>query len=137
MFRAADLPTPLKRSDLVGRLLKLRFRQNFYMTPAKLQWKDSCRLAFKSLKLLTVPCLYNLETSLYLSLKKIALEVVTYTYGTRGRDNYQTGRHRTVLYERLPLGQEIILSTNVKCYQKFCNATRLNSRNSSENHVDF
>ncbi len=70
---------------------------------AKLQWGESCRPAFKNLKLLTLPCLYILETSLYFKSKCTPIRGSDiHFYETRGRDNYRTGRHRTVVSERLP-----------------------------------
>ncbi|KAG8260836.1 hypothetical protein J6590_087640 [Homalodisca vitripennis] len=59
---------------------------------------------FKRLQLLTLPSLYISETTLY-CMSKCALTTGRdiHSYGTRGRDNYRTGRHRMVVYERLPL----------------------------------
>ncbi|KAG8313243.1 hypothetical protein J6590_006803 [Homalodisca vitripennis] len=63
----------------------------------------SCRLAFRKLKLLTVPCLYILETSMFFKSKcNLIRGSDIHSYETRGRDNYRTGRHRTVVHERLP-----------------------------------
>ncbi|KAG8306294.1 hypothetical protein J6590_050666 [Homalodisca vitripennis] len=58
---------------------------------------------FKQLQLLTLPCLYILETTLF-CVSKCALTrgQDIHMYETRGRANYRTGRHRTVVYERLP-----------------------------------
>ncbi|KAG8335763.1 hypothetical protein J6590_060680 [Homalodisca vitripennis] len=55
------------------------------------------------LQLLTPPSLYNLETTLF-CMSKCAMTNGRdiHVYGTRGRDNYRTSRHRTVVYERLP-----------------------------------
>ncbi|KAG8326031.1 hypothetical protein J6590_051362 [Homalodisca vitripennis] len=65
---------------------------------------ESCRTAFKNLQLLTLLSLYILETSFSKCLSKCALTRGRDIHGceTRGRDNYRTGRHRTVVYEHLP-----------------------------------
>ncbi|KAG8303316.1 hypothetical protein J6590_013586 [Homalodisca vitripennis] len=59
--------------------------------------------AFRKLQLLTLPCLYIFETILF-CMSKCALTrgQDIHMYETRGRANYRTGRHRTVVYERLP-----------------------------------
>ncbi|KAG8256082.1 hypothetical protein J6590_077103 [Homalodisca vitripennis] len=59
--------------------------------------------AFKKLQLLNLSCLYILETTLF-CISKCALNrgQDIHMYETRGRANYRTGRHRTVVYERLP-----------------------------------
>ncbi|KAG8308630.1 hypothetical protein J6590_105165 [Homalodisca vitripennis] len=61
------------------------------------------REAFKKLQLLTLPCLYILETTFF-CMSKCALTRGRdiHMYETRGSANYRTGRHRTVVYERLP-----------------------------------
>ncbi|KAG8271577.1 hypothetical protein J6590_059052 [Homalodisca vitripennis] len=55
---------------------------------------------FKRLQLLTLPSLYILQTTLY-CMSKCALITGRdiHSYGTRGRDNYRTGRHRTLTTE--------------------------------------
>ncbi|KAG8265936.1 hypothetical protein J6590_082760 [Homalodisca vitripennis] len=59
--------------------------------------------AFKKLQLLTLPCLYILETTFF-CMSKCALTRGRdiHMYETRGSAKYRTGRHRTVIYERLP-----------------------------------
>ncbi len=72
-------------------------------TIAKLHRRESCRQAFKNLKLLTLPCLYILQTCLFFMSKcDLVRGSDFHSYATRGRENYRTGRHRTVAYERLP-----------------------------------
>ncbi|KAG8295011.1 hypothetical protein J6590_090020 [Homalodisca vitripennis] len=67
----------------------------------QLKFRESCKEALNLL--LTLPSLYILETTLF-CVSKCAITNVRdiHAYGTRGRDNYRTGRHRTVVYERLP-----------------------------------
>ncbi len=68
-----------------------------------MQWGESCRPAFKNLKLLTLPCLYIFETALFFKSKCNPIRGSDiHSYDTRGRDNYRSGRHRTVVFERLP-----------------------------------
>ena len=70
---------------------------------ANMGFRESCRPAFKKLQLLTLPSLYILETVLF-CMSKCALTRGRdiHEYETRGRDDYRTGRHRTVVYEHLP-----------------------------------
>ncbi|KAG8301339.1 hypothetical protein J6590_056032 [Homalodisca vitripennis] len=64
---------------------------------------QDCRPAFKKLQLLTLPCLYILEAVLFCKSKcALTRGRDVHEYETRGRDNYRTGRHRTVVYEHLP-----------------------------------
>ncbi|KAG8258828.1 hypothetical protein J6590_024142 [Homalodisca vitripennis] len=70
---------------------------------AKLNFRESCRTAFKNLQLLILPSLYILETSLFCWSKCALIRGRDiHGYETRCRDNYRTGRHRTVVYEHLP-----------------------------------
>ncbi len=58
-------------------------------TIAKLQRRESCRPAFKNLKLLTLPCLYILETCLLFKSKCDPIRGSDlHSYETRGRENY-------------------------------------------------
>ncbi|KAG8290915.1 hypothetical protein J6590_073488 [Homalodisca vitripennis] len=61
-----------------------------------LTFGDSCRDAFRSLGLLTLPCLYILEVALYCRYK------CELTQGGHGRDNLRVQSHRTIAYEQLP-----------------------------------
>ncbi len=81
---------------------------------AKLQRRESCKPAFKSLKLLTLPCLYILETCSFFKSKCDAIRGSdVHSYVTRGRDDYRTGKHRTVVHEHLPTHAGMLnLSTN-------------------------
>ncbi|KAG8272830.1 hypothetical protein J6590_033487 [Homalodisca vitripennis] len=59
--------------------------------------------AFKNLQLLTLPCLYTLETvSFCMSKCTLMRGRDVHRYETRGRENYRSGKHRTVVYEHLP-----------------------------------
>lgn len=70
---------------------------------AKINFRESCRPAFKNLQLLTLPCLYILETASFCMYKStLTRGRDIHAYETRGRDNYRTGKHRTVVYEHLP-----------------------------------
>ncbi|KAG8251808.1 hypothetical protein J6590_071847 [Homalodisca vitripennis] len=82
---------------------KCRLQKKAIRIIAKIKFRESCREAFKKLQLLTVPCLYILETTLF-CMSKCALTrgQDIHMYETRGRANYRTGRHRTVVWEHLP-----------------------------------
>jgi hypothetical protein len=70
---------------------------------AKIHFRESCRPAFKKLKLLTLPSIYILETTMFAASKCALMRGRdVHNYETRGRDNYRTERHRTVVYEHLP-----------------------------------
>lgn len=70
---------------------------------AKLKMRDSCKLAFENLKILTLPSLYIFETTQFCMSKcNLIRGSDIHTYDTRGRESYRIGRHRTVAYERLP-----------------------------------
>jgi len=70
---------------------------------AKIKRRESCRPAFTELQLLTLPCLYILETVTFcLSKCSLTRGRDIHSYNTRGRDNPRTGQHRTTAYEHLP-----------------------------------
>lgn len=70
---------------------------------AKLRKRESCKPAFKQLKLLTLPSIYILETVLFCTSKcDLTRGSDIHHHNTRGRENYRTGHHRTVVYEHLP-----------------------------------
>ncbi|KAG8252956.1 hypothetical protein J6590_045156 [Homalodisca vitripennis] len=78
------------------------FPENIPRIRMRILWQKSF---FENLQLLTLPSLYILETTLF-CMSKCAMtngrDIPVHAYETRGRDNYRTGRHRTVVYERLP-----------------------------------
>ncbi|KAG8312357.1 hypothetical protein J6590_024863 [Homalodisca vitripennis] len=60
---------------------------------AKLSYRELCRPAFKHLQLLTLPCLYILETvSFCMSKCTLMRGRDVHGYETRGRDNYRSGK---------------------------------------------
>jgi len=70
---------------------------------AKIKIRESCRPAFTELQLLTLPCLYILETVTFcLSKCTLTRGRNIHSYDTRGRDNLRMGQHRTTAYEHLP-----------------------------------
>ncbi|KAG8242937.1 hypothetical protein J6590_055659 [Homalodisca vitripennis] len=65
--------------------------------------RESCKDAFRSLGLLTLPCYFILEVILYCRLKcELEPSRDVHQYGTRGRDNFRLDQHRTTAYGRLP-----------------------------------
>ncbi|KAG8247621.1 hypothetical protein J6590_057189 [Homalodisca vitripennis] len=55
--------------------------------------RKSCKDAFRSLGLLTLPCLFILDVILYCRLKcELEWGRDVHQYGTRGRDNFSTER---------------------------------------------
>ncbi len=85
-------------------LLEFSFsRKKAVRTIAKLNSRESCRPAFQNLKLLTLPCLYMLETCLFFRFKCDHIRGSdVHSYATRGRENFRTVSHRTRVHERLP-----------------------------------
>jgi len=70
---------------------------------SKLQPRGSCRNAFRELGLLTLPCLYIKEVTLCCKYKCSLVHGSQFQrYETRGRDDYQTRHHRTMVFEHLP-----------------------------------
>ncbi|KAG8298363.1 hypothetical protein J6590_016259 [Homalodisca vitripennis] len=69
----------------------------------KLNQRESCKLAFGELGLLTLPSLYILDVVLYCRFKCVSLRGSdVHQYGTRGRDNFRMAQHRTTVFDRLP-----------------------------------
>ncbi|KAG8319861.1 hypothetical protein J6590_082671 [Homalodisca vitripennis] len=86
-----------------ARLCLIRLQKKAIRTIANINFRESCRPAFKKLQLLTLLCLYILEAVLFCKSKcALTRGRDVHEYETRGRDNYRTGRHRTVVYEHLP-----------------------------------
>lgn len=117
------LPTSPLRTDLVGWLLPLQKMLPDYSKTVrnieKRQRRESCRPACKSLKLLTLlflSCIFWRRLS-FLRLNSMRFHI--HFYGTRGRDNYWTGRHRMIAHERLSSQAGVhMLSTIIKFYQR-------------------
>ena len=70
---------------------------------SKLNYRESCREAFRELGLLTLPCIYILEVISYCK-SRCTLEQGNqfHNYETRGRDFYRLQRHRTSAFANLP-----------------------------------
>uniref|UniRef100_A0A1B6HBP3 Uncharacterized protein n=1 Tax=Homalodisca liturata TaxID=320908 RepID=A0A1B6HBP3_9HEMI len=80
-----------------------RSQKNAVRILLKLNPRESCKDAFRSLGLLTFPCLFILEVILYCRLKcELERGRDVHQYGTRGRDNFRLDQHRTMAYGRLP-----------------------------------
>ncbi|KAG8267364.1 hypothetical protein J6590_052963 [Homalodisca vitripennis] len=96
--RVSDVKMMLSANNHFSRAFKIQ--KQAIRIIAKMKFRESCKEAFKTLQLLTLPCLYILETSSF-CLSKCALTRGRdiHEYETRGRDAYRTGRHRTGVYE--------------------------------------
>ena len=69
----------------------------------KLNYRESCREAFRELGLLTLPCLYIHEVVLYcISRCNLVQGREVHNYETRGRDTFRVQQHRTVAFAKLP-----------------------------------
>lgn len=80
-----------------------RLQKKAVRTILKLNNRESCRAGFVELGLLTLPCLYILQTIMFFLSKCVLTRGQDiHTYETRGRGNYRMGQHRTVVHERLP-----------------------------------
>ena len=90
----------------------------------RLNYRESCRDAFRELGLLTLPCLYIHEVVLYcISRCTLVQGREVHNYGTRGRDNLRLQQHRTVTFANLPkqIGVRLIngLPEELKNIQNF------------------
>lgn len=69
----------------------------------KLNYRESCRNAFRELGLLTLPCLYILEVVVYCKTKCDLLQGRdVHQYQTRGRDHFRVQQHRLAVTHNLP-----------------------------------
>ena len=71
---------------------------------------DSCREAFRTLGLLTVPCLYIYECILYVKNQKFMRNSDVHSYYTRFRDRVNAVQHNTSLFKKNPsyMGDQFI-----------------------------
>lgn len=70
---------------------------------AKLNYRESCRQAFRELGLLTLAGIYILETIMY-CLNHVVLTMGSdiHNHNTRSRHTFRPAQHRTAAFERLP-----------------------------------
>ncbi|KAG8300843.1 hypothetical protein J6590_067114 [Homalodisca vitripennis] len=90
--------------DIVGQLFQVFGSQKKAVRILlKLNPRELCKDAFRSLGLLTLRCLFILEVILYCRIKcELQRGRDVHQYGTRGRDNFRLDQHRTTAYGRLP-----------------------------------
>ncbi|KAG8290669.1 hypothetical protein J6590_078133 [Homalodisca vitripennis] len=86
--------------------------------------------AFRSLGLLTLPCLYILEVALYCRYKcDLTHGSDVYGYNTRGRDNLRFQSHRTMAYEQLPSQVGIkVINRLPECIKELATKKRFKAR---------
>ncbi|KAG8292061.1 hypothetical protein J6590_047963 [Homalodisca vitripennis] len=85
---------------------------------------------FRSLGLLTLPCLYILEVALYCRYKcDFTHGSDVHGYNTRGRDNLRVQSHRTMAYEQLPsqVGVKVI-NRFQECIKELATKKRFKAR---------
>lgn len=97
---------------------------------AKLKCRESCREAFRELGVLTLPCLYILETALYCRYKcSLTQGGDIHGYETRARDRLRTRQHRTVAYEHVPSQAGIkFLNSLPECLRTEMNPRKFKAR---------
>lgn len=69
---------------------------------AKLGFRDSCRNAFKELRILTVVSLYILETTMFARSINTERRGNIHRYGTRNANSFNLPAHRLKLFEKKP-----------------------------------
>ncbi|KAG8248513.1 hypothetical protein J6590_038214 [Homalodisca vitripennis] len=70
---------------------------------SKLQFRESCQNTFMELELLTLPCFYIFDVSIYCWSKSAMAQARDFHhYETRGSENYRTQQHRAVTFAMLP-----------------------------------
>lgn len=92
---------------------------------AGLGYRDSCKPAFRAMKLMSLPSLYIYEILLFVRNNKDKFDgtKISHTYGTRHRGVYQYPIHRLTLYESGPFYSALRiynkLPTQVKVIQDY------------------
>lgn len=69
---------------------------------AKLGFRDSCRNAFKELRILTVVSLFILETTMFARSINVEKRGNVHHYGTRNANSFDLPAHRLKLFEKKP-----------------------------------
>lgn len=59
-----------------------------------LQFRDDCRQAFVDSKILTLPCLYVLQSIMYIKANEMDYQTFPHAYSTRGKDSFVVPFHR-------------------------------------------
>lgn len=83
----------------------------------RLPYRTHCKDFFIDLQILTVPCIYILEISLYIKSQSLEYSNNTHNYNTRFRNNFSI-QHRLAFFEKKPL------YSGLKIFQKLPIAIR-------------
>ena len=97
---------------------------------AKLNFRESCRDAFRELGILTLPSLYILEVAQYCRFQcELTRGGYIHGYRTRGRDYFRIQQHRTTAFERIPSQAGIrILNTLPESLKHVTDQTKFRAR---------